>query len=347
MDSAIRALRAAAVEDTSSKLTTKELLLRAAKMAEEMPFIESSSSVCVVSIIRNNSYHGDYPVAELQENKEAYCRRCGYRCLIFHNQYATDRSAGWDKLLALQDALSSQCSLALWLDADVVVLRPVRLAPLARTPISATKDFHGFNTGVMLLSRAKPTDVLLRTAWNQTAFVPNRLGAEQSAVRYTFHTHKGLREATTIYGNLVRYPIQLAVSAAVKWNITKRLAAPLFHTAGCSMAQRSRTCAGWLRHQLKMARLNWQQESSGEEQKCLAFGDDVSLPRKMKKSDLFIPFGQGRDVVMATDPDALTQERAAVDAIERRACEFSRRADFCTSLASTHSSSQPTRNTST
>ena len=288
-------------------------------------------SVCVVSIMRGASYRdGPYPGAALRANKVAYCKRCGYRCILLEDEYATDRSPGWDKLLALRDALRTNCSLALWADADVVVLRPVQLAPLAaRTPIAATKDYYGFNTGLMLLARSPQADRLLRISWEQRAFVPNHLGAEQSAVRYALHLEPSFRSRTTIYMNLVRYPAQLSMSAKLKWNRTLRLASPFFHTAGCSMSNKAGTCADWLRYQLELAQRNWEgQPSVG----CLAMGDDQMLPRPLKGSDSFIPFGQGRDVVINSE-DATKNERAAVDRVEKRACEYAGRQEVCAARA--------------
>ena len=114
------------------------------------------ADVCVISVMRNGSYDGLYPDAELRRNKLSYCARCGYRCMLLNNTYATNRSAGWDKLLAIRDAfLKWNCSLALWLDADIVVLRAVQLQSIARTSIVGTRDFHGFNTGFMLLARSQ------------------------------------------------------------------------------------------------------------------------------------------------------------------------------------------------
>lgn len=293
--------------------------------------------VCVVSVMRGNAYKkvGPYPSLELKQNKAAYCKRCGYRCFLLKDHYTTDRSPGWDKLAALKDALNkSGCSLALWLDADVVVLRPVQLAPLARTPISATKDFHGFNTGVMLLKQSAEVKKLLRASWAQTAFVPNLLGAEQSAVRYTLHMEPSLRSSTRIYQNLVRYPQQLAMSARLKWNKTLRTTTPLFHTAGCSMTQKPETCAAWLRHQLGLAQAQWQGTDSVG---CVAIGDDETLPRKMKSSDSFIPYGQGRDVILNRTEEAVRLEREALHKIGKRACKFAGRPEVCASWNATKS----------
>ena len=61
----------------------------------------------------------------------------------------------------------------------------------------------------------------------------------------------------------------------------------------------------------------------------MPFGPDLSLPRRMKKSDLFIPYGQGRDIVVPAEPEASERERAAVETIQRRACDVSRRMDLC------------------
>lgn len=119
----------------------------------------SPSSICVVSIMRGSAYEtGPYPGAALLANKRNYCARCGYTCLLHNREFSGHgRTPGWDKLRALDSALfgvggaaefdatiegahsSPKCSLALWLDADVVVMWPVALAPIARTPIVAVR----------------------------------------------------------------------------------------------------------------------------------------------------------------------------------------------------------------
>merc|ERR1740138_1978267 len=139
----------------------------------------------------------------------------------------------------------------------------------------------------MLLTRSPQVDRLLRTAWEQTAFIPNRVG-----------------------------PAQHAMSARLKWNRTLRTLSPFFHTAGCSMNQKARTCADWLRFQLDVAQSNWEGRVGAS---CLRMSTDVSLPRPLKGSDAFIPFGQGRDVIVKTE-EATRLERAAVMQLERRAC---------------------------
>ena len=80
------------------------------------------------------------------------------------------------------------------------------------------------NTGVMLLRADAPAaHRLLAASWEQTAFVPNWLGAEQSALRYTLYREPALRVSATIYQNLVRYPASFAMSARQKWNRTFRV----------------------------------------------------------------------------------------------------------------------------
>ena len=79
--------------------------------------------------MRGSTYHdGPYPGRALLRNKAAFCAVCGYRCILLRDEYASDRSPGWDKLRALADVLhgrgvaggaASNCSLMLWLDADV------------------------------------------------------------------------------------------------------------------------------------------------------------------------------------------------------------------------------------
>ena len=95
------------------------------------------------------------------------------------------------------------------------------------------------------------------------------------------------------------------------------------------MSNKAGTCADWLRYQLELAQRNWEgQPSVG----CLAMGDDQMLPRPLKGSDSFIPFGQGRDVVINSE-DATKNERAAVDRVEKRACEYAGRQEVCAARA--------------
>ena len=302
--------------------------------------------------MRGSAYwDGPYPGADLLRNKRAYCAACGYKCVLYRDEWASSgRSPGWDKIRALRAALGRDggCSLALWLDADVVVMWPVALPPLTvSTPIAATKDYFGFNTGVMLLERSPSVNMLLKAAWGMTEFVPNKLGAEQSAVRYALYLHSDtLRKQVTIYQNLVRYPAGFAMTARQKWNKTARDAAPIYHAAGCAMNQQPATCAEWLRAQLEIARTNWQgeherasgrrlsrlehhgrrrQNGGGAETRsgggsCRVLDSELTLPRKLKGSDSFIPYGQGRDIVVNTS-EAAHLERMALQRIEQRLCE--------------------------
>ena len=55
----------------------------------------------------------------------------------------------------------------------------------------------------------------------------------------------------------------------------------------------------------------------------------------MKKSDAFIPFGQGRDVVDKT-PEAAASEQAAAFQIARKACYVAHRRDACKAVRDAH-----------
>ena len=274
-----------------------------------------------------NYENGIYPGPELQRNKLAYCQLCGYRCILLRNEYATQRSPGWDKLLALRDALRTKCSVTLWLDADAVVLRPMLIEPLATIPISVTRDHSGLNTGVMLLQRSLEVERLLTLAWNQTQFIPNRLGAEQSGVRNILYMHKGLMKSLAVYMNLVRY--SYGQSSTQKWNRTYREAAPIYHAAGCAMHERPTTCGKWLRTYLATAQSQWEGRPRGEVA-CRPIDKALLTPRRPRLGDVYIPYGQGRDIVVGT-AEAARKERAAVQAIERRACDVAGKTEVCAS----------------
>ena len=60
------------------------------------------ASICVVSVMRSGSYDDSYPMEALLSNKRSFCKRCNYRCYLLKDQYTSNRSAGWDKLLAMR-----------------------------------------------------------------------------------------------------------------------------------------------------------------------------------------------------------------------------------------------------
>ena len=308
----------------------------------------SRSGVCVVGVMRGKREFGPGHVlgAALRRNREAYCQRCGYRCVLMGEEFAIGgRPAGWDKFNLLRAAFNpavGNCTAVLWMDADVVVMRPIKVEPLAsRAAIAATTDYYGFNTGVMLVRRSAAARRLLHKAWRQQAFVDNLLGAEQSAIRYVYQHHPELRRNTTIYDNLVRYENSGNPVAFAKLNQTEKLLTPFYHAAGCAMRQHPRSCAQLLLQRTDEAMRSWERtfdmdavEASSDDAKspdpsCVAYEDELSKPRAMKLPDANIPYGQGRDIVKHRTEVSVQRERAAVEAIELHACRVALRSDAC------------------
>ena len=202
----------------------------------------ASALVCIVSIMRGPFYNGAVGDA-LLENKRAFCSACGYACLWYNDTYrercAGRRSPAWERLPALFDALFVRrppCRVAMWVDADALFYAPVGL-PALRSPISFARDWMGLNAGVMILTRSRATQTLLRIAWNQTQFGNLSLGAEQSALRFALVVVRPeLQQHATLYENLVRYvPQFFTPRAAKRHNVTDR--PPLYHAAGCTAAR--------------------------------------------------------------------------------------------------------------
>lgn len=168
-----------AAEQTSEALAQRHAALSAATAAAAA----SNRDTCVVTTATGAKYNGSQSAgAALLRNKQQFCDACGYRCLLSTaGHHTTHRSPKWDKLVAIHDALRS-CSIVLHVDADVVIRRAFQLAPLAGTWLSASRDYDGLNSGVLLLQRTRQARTLLNFAWRQTSF-NNSFSAEQNALR--------------------------------------------------------------------------------------------------------------------------------------------------------------------
>ena len=177
----------------------------------------ANSTTCVVNVAVGKQYEGLQD--QLAHNKRMLCETCGYRCFL-HSKALSGRPAAWDKILALQRAFSRGCELCMWMDADVVVRRPLALQPLVTADIIAMHDFNGLNTGVMLLRRSSSVDELLARSWNATQFL-NAMWWEQRAIRYVLDLSPHLRGNASLLTKLVAYPFHVDAEA------------PFFHAAGC------------------------------------------------------------------------------------------------------------------
>lgn len=214
----------------------------------ELGLSTGRSGVCVVSTATGPRYDGTEPLgAALLRNKQQFCKACGYRCLLStRGDHVTGRPAKWDKLLSLHDALRS-CRVALHVDADVIFRRAFEVESVAQTWLSATRDFDGLNSGVLLLRRTKQARELLERAWALTSF--NRsFSAEQNALRLALRrpynaSSRSRIALVTILEGLVEYPFYHS-PLLNKLQRDLNYTAPLVHVAGCT-ANRLRASSGF------------------------------------------------------------------------------------------------------
>ena len=272
-----------------------------------------SGGVCIVSIARGGDYQSSLGDA-LMQNKRAFCAACGYRCLLVNRTFATGRHPSWDKILAVQHALNSgACNLTMWVDADVVFLRSFALEPLIRTAIAATREHGGLNGGVLFFRRSHAAEMLLRLAWKESRF-EKPPGLEQSALRYILGMHKELRNKVTMYDNLVRWVPQFyGGRVSMRKNRTLRDTAPLFHAAGCSLFpdghSKKKMCMQQYRLHLNAADL--------PHRRCGRLQEELLVPRKLSRSDVRMPAGQGRELI---EPRvAATRRKQNVEEVEAAA----------------------------
>ena len=196
------------------------------------------SEICIVTTATGSHYNGSRPLgAALLRNKHEFCKTCGYRCLLSTSgDHRTQRPAKWDKILAVHDALRS-CSIVLHVDADVVIRRAFQLPSLARTWLTASRDFDGLNSGVLLVRRTRQARELLQRAWQMRSFNTS-FSAEQNALRLLlrrpYHaTSRSRAGMVTILEGLVEYPFYGSPFLS-KLENELNFTAPLSHAAGCT-----------------------------------------------------------------------------------------------------------------
>ena len=190
---------------------------------------------CVVSAVRGSAYA---PVAaEITANKKHFCAACGFRCLLSTQPQSHDRPPAWDKIPLMLEALQ-QCTVAMWVDADVVFLRPFVLPP-PRVPLTFMADANGLNTGVMLLTAG--AEPFLRAVWEKVEWT-NHSTWEQQAVRDVLLHDNASRSVAAVWNSLVWYGRLALQHTAVQ------KATPLYHAAGCfSSRSKYQPCYAMLR----------------------------------------------------------------------------------------------------
>ena len=84
------------IEVTDGRGSARRNTLHTSMQASSSSSRPEPGGVCVVSIMRGASYRdGPYPGAALRANKVAYCKRCGYRCILLEED-----GSGWRLTLA-------------------------------------------------------------------------------------------------------------------------------------------------------------------------------------------------------------------------------------------------------
>jgi hypothetical protein len=124
-------------------------------------------------------------------NKEAYCRRHGYRFVCRTDGFDTSRPASWSKLRFVREALR-EADWVFWSDADSLVMDSA--VPLPRFVwdcadlVLSADPYHGLNFGGWLARASDWTDAFLQTVdgmnefldhpWWETAAVFARYAAD-------------------------------------------------------------------------------------------------------------------------------------------------------------------------
>ena len=204
--------------------------------------------------------------SELQENKMAYCRACGFKC-IFTNitAHAIDRRPEWDKIPFLQQIIRhgtrdaallhelhtvatevrSVCDIVMFVDADMVFLKPFQVPLLEQDDfLLATRDQNGMNTGMLVLKAGTKAQRLLRESYNRTEYLNVRM-CEQNAIRQALVLDKDLYSR-----------VRLTNGVVTTTRHQRRF--PVFHAAGCfsSRASTFRVCHTKLRSELRRVNMS-------------------------------------------------------------------------------------------
>ena len=208
----------------------------------------------------------------MRDNKLQYCRACGYRCLLSNrtSDFPWDarahlRPGQWWKIPLMMEALNAGCKLAVWMDADVIVLQPFAIETLVRRPVVVARDKYGANTGVLMLLRADVArstwaTELLGRVWRRTEFM-NHEAAEQAGLRKELLElqFRNQSQQVQMASGLVVYSgegghggISRAISIAEAAKPQDR--PKLFHAAGCfSMKGQDARCVrcGYCRQKMR------------------------------------------------------------------------------------------------
>jgi galactosyl transferase GMA12/MNN10 family len=124
-------------------------------------------------------------------NKEAYCRRHGYKWIGETKTRDASRPPAWSKILILADlCVSRSVDWVFWTDADSVIVRPDwKMETLAddSADLVVARDANGINTGVFLMRMGGMTLNFLLDSYALTQYTYHRWW-DQAAIRHTLDT---------------------------------------------------------------------------------------------------------------------------------------------------------------
>jgi hypothetical protein len=218
------------------------------------PAPTSSSELCVVSHGTGPLYGNSSIGASLSKNKQRYCDQLGYRCILLSgSRLDASRDAVWDKILAMQLAMSTHAcrNWAMWVDSDVVfeTMTPIPLEGLINSSLAFSTARTGLCNGVMLVRADEVGQAFLQATWNQTAFAALHREAEQSAMLNLLIHEPLFRDRATILSNsMVSYPEgyvhkHTALSLPnvhVEWRSETIFKLPMFHVTGSRQVRSDR-----------------------------------------------------------------------------------------------------------
>eukprot|EP00966_Prymnesium_polylepis_P275938 6375511-Prymnesium_polylepis.2 len=117
------------------------------------------------------------------QNKQEYCDVMGYQLLMQNKRMSPDRRAEWDKILALHTVAfdsAAGCEWVVWVDSDVVFMRPSALLPAEllqsdATSIGFTVAATGLCNGVQAIRTNSLGKRFLVDVWDEHAKIPRHV----------------------------------------------------------------------------------------------------------------------------------------------------------------------------
>lgn len=109
-------------------------------------------------------------------NKMQYAAKHKYFLFNASELVDIERPPSWSKILAVQDALRTDCDWVFWMDPDSLIMnseiRIEEILPLSATPdLIITRDATGFNAGMWMIRKSKWASAFLNEWWSMTSFI--------------------------------------------------------------------------------------------------------------------------------------------------------------------------------